>query len=80
MKERIVTKNFICAFTALLSLALVMYTLMLTITEYVASFGTTAMIAGLVSGMYVVGGLFSRMYAGKAVEKHGWKKIAIVFQ
>lgn len=79
MKERIVTKNFVCAFTALLSLALVMYTLMSTITEYVASFGTTATVAGLVSGMYVVGGLFSRMYAGKAVEKHGWKKIAIIF-
>lgn len=79
MKERILTKNFVCAFTALLSLALVMYTLMSTITEYVASFGTTATIAGLVSGMYVVGGLFSRMYAGKAVEKHGWKKIAIIF-
>ena len=79
MKERIVTKNFACAFIALLSLALVMYTLMSTITEYVSSFGTTATIAGLVSGMYVVGGLFSRMYAGKAVEKYGWKKIAVVF-
>lgn len=58
MKERIVTKNFVCSFVAMLSLALVMYTLMSTITEYVSSFGTTATIAGLVSGIYVVGGLF----------------------
>lgn len=79
MKERIVTKNFACAFIALLSLALVMYIFMSTITEYVSAFGTTATIAGLVLGIYVVGGLFSHMYAGKAVEKYGWKKIAIIF-
>ncbi|MGI5978313.1 MAG: MFS transporter [Oscillospiraceae bacterium] len=79
MKEKIVTKNFVCTFIAQLSLALVMYTLMSTITEYVAAFGTTATIAGLVSGIYVVGGLFSRMYSGNAMEKYGWKKIAVIF-
>lgn len=78
MKEKIVSKNFTCSFIAMLSLALVMYTLMSTITEYVSAFGTTATVAGLVSGIYVVGGLFSRMYAGKAVEKYGWKKIAMI--
>ena len=79
MKEKIVTKNFVCAFGAQLSLALVMYTLMSTITEYVTAFGTTATVAGLVSGVYVVGGLFSRMYSGKAVEKYGWKRLALIF-
>ena len=70
MKERIVTKNFICTFVAQLSLALVMYTLMSTITEYVTATGATTMIAGLVSGIYVVGGLFSRLYSGSAMEKY----------
>ena len=79
MKEKIVTKNFVCAFGAQLSLALVMYTLMSTITEYVTAFGTTATVAGLVSGVYVVGGLFSRMYSGKAVETYGWKRLAVIF-
>jgi len=68
MREKIITKNFVCTFLAQLSLALVMYTLMSTITEYVAASGATATIAGLVSGMYVVGGLFSRMYSGGAME------------
>ena len=50
-------------FTAQLCLALVMYTLMSTIIEYVTTLGATATIAGLVSGVYVVGGLFSRIYS-----------------
>ena len=79
MKERILTKNFVCAFVAQLSLALVMYTLMSTITEYVSAAGAAAGIAGLVSGIYVVGGLFSRMCSGSLMERFGWKKIAMVF-
>jgi MFS family permease len=79
MDEKIVTKNFVYTFIAQFSLALVMYTLMSTITEYVTAFGATATIAGLVSGIYVVGGLFSRMYSGNAMEKYGWKKIVIIF-
>lgn len=79
MKERIVTRNFLCMFAAQLSLALVMYTLMSTITEYVTNLGATATVAGLVSGVYVVGGLFSRIYSGHAMQKYGWKQVAVVF-
>ena len=66
-------------FVAQLCLALVMYTLMSTITEYVTHLGATATVAGLVSGVYVVGGLFSRIYSGNAMQKHGWKRIAVIF-
>ena len=79
MKEKIITRNFVCTFTAQLCLALVMYTLMSTITEYVTNLGATATVAGLVSGLYVVGGLFSRIYSGSAMQKHGWKQIALIF-
>lgn len=79
MKEKIVTKNFVCTFIAQFSLAMVMYTLMSTITEYVTAFGATATIAGLISGIYVVGGLFSRMYSGNVMGKYGWKKVVMVF-
>ena len=79
MKERIISRNFVCTFVAQLSLALVMYTLMSTITEYATTLGVTAAIAGLVSGVYVVGGLFSRMYSGYAMLRYGWKRIALVF-
>ena len=79
MKERIVTKNFVFTFTALLSLSLVMYTLMSTITEYASDLGVSTTVAGFVSGIYVVGGLFSRMYSGGAMEKYGWKRICLIF-
>jgi MFS family permease len=77
--ERIFTKEFFLIFGALLFTALVMYALMSTVTEYATSMGSTATIAGLVSGIYVFGGLCSRIYSGNALERVGWKKIALIF-
>ncbi|MBR0270630.1 MAG: MFS transporter [Methanobrevibacter sp.] len=77
--ERIFTKSFFLIFLALLFTALVMYALMSTVTEYATSMGSTAMIAGLVSGVYIFGGLISRIYSGNALEKNSWKKIALIF-
>lgn len=77
--ERIFTKSFFLIFGALLFTALVMYALMSTVTEYATSMGTTATIAGLVSGIYIFGGLCSRIYSGNALEKIGWKRTALIF-
>ena len=77
--EKIFTKSFFLIFGALLFTALVMYALMSTITEYATAMGSTATIAGLVSGIYVFGGLCSRVYSGNALERIGWRKIALVF-
>lgn len=77
--EKIFTKSFFLLFGALLFTALVMYALMSTITEYATSMGTTATIAGLVSGIYIFGGLCSRVYSGNALERIGWRKIALTF-
>ena len=77
--EKIFTKSFFLIFGALLFTALVMYALMSTMTEYATSMGSTATIAGLVSGIYIFGGLCSRIYSGNALERIGWKKIAIIF-
>ena len=77
--EKIFTTSFFLIFGALLFTALVMYALMSTVTEYATSMGSTATIAGLVSGIYVFGGLYSRVYSGDALERVGWKKIALVF-
>ena len=79
MKERILTRNFCCTFLAQLSIALVMFMLMTTITEYVTSFGVTATIGGMVSGIYIFGGLFSRISCGELMGRFGWKRIAIIF-
>ena len=77
--EKIFTKSFFLIFGALLFTALVMYALMSTVTEYATSMGTTATIAGLVSGIYIFGGLCSRVYSGNALDRIGWKKTAIIF-
>ena len=77
--EKIFTKSFFLIFGALLFTAFVMYALMSTVTEYATAMGSTATIAGLVSGIYVFGGLCSRVYSGNALERIGWRKIALVF-
>ncbi|MBQ9026034.1 MAG: MFS transporter [Methanobrevibacter sp.] len=77
--EKIFTRSFFLIFLALLFTALVMYALMSTVTEYATSMGSTAMIAGLVSGVYIFGGLISRIYSGNALEKNSWKNIALIF-
>ena len=64
--EKIFTKSFFLIFGS-------------TVTEYATAMGSTATIAGLVSGIYVFGGLCSRIYSGDALERIGWRKIALVF-
>ncbi|MBQ2652710.1 MAG: MFS transporter [Methanobrevibacter sp.] len=78
-EDKIFTRDFFLVFGALLFSALVMYALMSTVTEYATSLGSSATIAGLVSGLYIFGGLCSRIYSGNALEKVGWKKIALIF-
>ncbi|WP_407393978.1 MFS transporter [Methanobrevibacter sp.] len=78
-EDKIFTKDFFLVFGALLFTALVMYVLLSTVTEYATSMGSSAMIAGLVSGIYIFGGLCSRVYSGNALERVGWKKTALVF-
>ena len=49
--------------------SLVIYALISTVTEYAIAMGSSATIAGLVLGIYVFGGLCSRVYSGNALEK-----------
>ena len=79
MKQPILTKNFCLLFVAQFSTAMVMYMLMTIITEYAESFGATMTLAGMVSGMYIVGALSSRIFAGQIMERAGWKKAGIIF-
>ncbi|MBE6512088.1 MAG: MFS transporter [Methanobrevibacter olleyae] len=78
-EDKIFTKDFFLIFGALLFSALVMYALMSTVTEYATFMGTSATIAGLVSGIYIFGGLCSRIYSANALERRDWKRLAIIF-
>ena len=77
MKEKILTKNFCFCFLSLFSISMVMYMLLATITQYVTEFGASAAMAGMVSGMYVFGAMFSRLASGKSLERFDWKKLAL---
>lgn len=77
MKEKIFTRNFCMAFLSLFCLGMVMYMLMSTLTEYATAFGATVFLAGMVSGMYAVGGIFSRLWSSGALARFGWKKVAL---
>lgn len=77
MKEKIITKNFILTFLSQFCSAMVMYMLLGTITEYASTMGTTVTLAGLVSGIYVFGGLCSRLYSGVGLQRWGWKRLAV---
>ncbi|MBO6104386.1 MAG: MFS transporter [Methanobrevibacter sp.] len=78
-EDKIFTIDFFLIFGALLFTALVMYALMSTVTEYATSMGTSATIAGLVSGIYIFGGRCSRIYSANALERRDWKKLAVIF-
>lgn len=75
MREKIWTRDFTLTFLSLFFCSMVMYMLMTTLTEHAAALGANASVGGLVSGIYVVGGLFARFYSGAALERTGWKKL-----
>ena len=54
-KEKIFSSQFLFVFGALFFTSLVMYLLMSPITEYASNMGSSASIAGLASGIYVIG-------------------------
>ncbi len=79
MNEKILTKNFCCIFLALFLASNIMYMLMSTMSEYTTAFGASTMIAGTVTGIYTIGGIFSRIYAGSGAQRWGWRRFAIAF-
>ena len=76
-KERIFTRNFWFAFGAMFGLVMVMYCLTATITEYAQSFGATELLAGMISGIYYVGGIAFRLWGGYGMNRYGWKRVAV---
>lgn len=78
MKEKIISKNFCFVFLAMLCSSMVMYMLMTTIAEYSSTFGASAAVAGIVSGIYVVGVLISRILAVVVLERVRWRTVSLI--
>ena len=78
IKERIFTRNFWFAFVASFSLAMQMYCLSTTITEYAQTFGATELIAGTITGIYYIAGISLRLWSGYGMNRYGWKRVAVI--
>jgi len=70
------TKDFSLIFAIMLFVSLVFYLLMTAMTMYaIEQFNASQSQAGLASGIFVVGGLIARLFAGKYMEVIGCKKL-----
>ena len=77
--DRIWTKNFIILATINVFLALIFYLLFVTIALYsVDKFQSPTSIAGLVSGIFVIGALLGRLGTGRIIDNMGNRKIFLV--
>ncbi|HWR39301.1 MAG TPA: MFS transporter [Patescibacteria group bacterium] len=75
-KLKLWTKDFSLIFATMLFVSLVFYLLMTAMTTYaIEQFNASQSQAGLVSGIFVIGGLIARILAGKYMEVIGRKKL-----
>lgn len=77
--ERIFTRDFTLDMLISLCCSLNYFTLLINITGFAAfEFGVDTAIGGTAAGIYVIGGLASRIIAGKYIEMIGRKKMLII--
>ena len=77
--EKLWTKDFITMSVINFLLALIFYLLLVTITVYaINKFDASTSVAGLVSGIFVIGALFGRLGTGRIIDNIGNKKVLIV--
>lgn len=78
VKEQLWTKNFILVSIVNFFLQLVFYLLLVTIGTYaVEQFHASTSIAGLVTGIYILGALIGRLGTGRLISSIGSKKILL---
>lgn len=77
--ERIFTRDFTLDMMISLCSSLNYFTLLINITGFAAfRFGSDTAIGGTAAGIYVIGGLLSRIVAGKYIEMVGRKKMLLI--
>ncbi|ARK26243.1 MFS transporter [Sporosarcina sp. P37] len=77
--KKIWTKDFIVISVINFFLMLVMYLLIVTIAPFAAEeYGVSTSVAGLVSGIFIIGTLIARLAIGGFIEKVGSRKILLI--
>lgn len=78
-EQRLWTKNFIVISIMNFFIMLVTYLLIVTIAPYtVETYGVSTSMAGLVSGIFIIGTLIARIITGSIIETVGSKKILLI--
>ena len=78
-KERLWTKDFITVSVINFFIALIFYLLIVTIASYALdTFHTSTSMAGLVSGIFIIGALIGRLITGRIIDDVGSRKILIL--
>jgi Arabinose efflux permease len=78
-KERLWTKDYIAVLMINFLITLVLFLLMITIASYaVNEFHVTTALAGLVSGIFIIGAFVGRLITGRMIEDVGSKKSLII--
>ena len=78
-RETLFTKDFLLVAAITLCSSLNYFTILINITAFaITSFGATTAEAGVSAGLYVIGGLASRLFLGKYVELVGRKRMLIL--
>ncbi|MBN7771759.1 MFS transporter [Clostridium aminobutyricum] len=76
--QKLWTKNFILAALSGLFAAMVFYITMTTLAMYaIVSFRASASIAGLIASIFVLGGVFGRLFSGQYMERIGRRKFIL---
>lgn len=75
-RDKLWTSDFILVILTNFTMALSMYLLIVTMANYATdTFGSSTSMAGLASSIFILGAVFSRLWAGKAIERIGSKKM-----
>jgi MFS family permease len=79
IKPNLWTKDFLIVTAANFFLYFTFYLLMVTITLFASEkFHASPSEAGLASGIFVVGTLIARLFAGRSIDQVGWKKMLYI--
>ncbi len=77
-KEPILTKGFAFVFLSMFCGSFILYMMITTVSEFASDFGASKAVAGLVSSIFLIGELVTRLLFGKFLHRIGWKKIIVL--
>ena len=77
-KTAIITKGFCFTFMSMFCGSFILYMMITTVSEYAGSFGASKAVSGLVSSIFLIGELVTRLLFPKILGELSWKKTIFI--